>query len=131
PGRGTTDGDRRARSRHHLRDAVLQHEGNAHPRRVMLYFDCFSGASGDMVLGALLDLGLPLDALKSALGSLAIEYGEVTAERVSRRPRRRFIRSPSSACIFTKSGRSTPSWTSSARSTDSSGSGSTTSRRRR
>ncbi|PYR56144.1 MAG: nickel pincer cofactor biosynthesis protein LarC [Acidobacteria bacterium] len=50
----------------------------------MLYFDCFSGASGDMVLGALLDLGLPLDALKSALGSLAIEYGEVTAERVSR-----------------------------------------------
>src|SRR5436190_15516500 len=37
-----------------------------------------------MVLGALLDLGLPLDALRSALGSLAIEYGEVTADRVSR-----------------------------------------------
>ena len=49
-----------------------------------LYFDCFSGASGDMILGALLDLGLPLDALRGALGSLAIEYGEVTAERVSR-----------------------------------------------
>ena len=50
----------------------------------MLYFDCFSGASGDMVLGAMIDLGLPVDALKSALGSLAIEYGEVTSERVLR-----------------------------------------------
>jgi len=48
------------------------------------YFDCFSGASGDMVLGALLDLGLPLDGLRSALGSLAIEYGDIAAERVLR-----------------------------------------------
>jgi uncharacterized protein (TIGR00299 family) protein len=48
------------------------------------YLDCFSGASGDMVLGALLDLGLPLDALRGALGSLAIEYGDVAADRVSR-----------------------------------------------
>jgi hypothetical protein len=50
----------------------------------MLYLDCFSGASGDMVLGALLDLGLPLDALRSALGSLALEYGDVAAEKVLR-----------------------------------------------
>jgi uncharacterized protein (TIGR00299 family) protein len=49
-----------------------------------LYFDCFSGASGDMILGALLDLGLPIDGLREALGSLAIEYGEVAADRVSR-----------------------------------------------
>jgi uncharacterized protein (TIGR00299 family) protein len=48
------------------------------------YFDCFSGASGDMVLGALLDLGLPLEALRAALGSLDIEYGGVSAERVLR-----------------------------------------------
>ena len=37
-----------------------------------LYFDCFSGISGDMVLGALLDAGLPLGDLKRALGSLAL-----------------------------------------------------------
>jgi uncharacterized protein (TIGR00299 family) protein len=49
-----------------------------------LYFDCFSGASGDMILGALLDLGLPLDALRGALGSLAIDYGGVSSERVLR-----------------------------------------------
>jgi uncharacterized protein (TIGR00299 family) protein len=49
-----------------------------------LYFDCFSGASGDMVLGALLDLGLPLEALRGALGSLAIDYGGVSSERVLR-----------------------------------------------
>jgi uncharacterized protein (TIGR00299 family) protein len=48
------------------------------------YFDGFSGASGDMVLGALLDLGLPLDGLRAALGSLEIEYGAVSAERVLR-----------------------------------------------
>jgi uncharacterized protein (TIGR00299 family) protein len=50
----------------------------------MLYLDCFSGASGDMMLGALLDLGLPIDGLKGALGSLAVDYADVTAERVSR-----------------------------------------------
>ena len=50
----------------------------------MLYLDCFSGASGDMILGALLDLGLPLDALKSALGTLAIDFEAVDAEKVQR-----------------------------------------------
>ena len=49
-----------------------------------LHFDCFSGASGDMVLGGLLDLGLPMEALQAALGSLAIDYGGVSAERVLR-----------------------------------------------
>jgi uncharacterized protein (TIGR00299 family) protein len=37
-----------------------------------------------MVLGALLDLGLPIDGLRAALGSLAIEYGSVSTERVLR-----------------------------------------------
>jgi pyridinium-3,5-bisthiocarboxylic acid mononucleotide nickel chelatase len=50
----------------------------------LLYFDCFAGASGDMILGALLDAGLPLDALRGALGSLAIDGYELAAERVRR-----------------------------------------------
>ena len=37
-----------------------------------------------MVLGALLDLGLPIDSLRAALGSLTIDYGEIGTERVLR-----------------------------------------------
>jgi uncharacterized protein (TIGR00299 family) protein len=48
----------------------------------ILYFDCFAGAAGDMILGALLDAGLPFDELKRALGSLAVEGWEVSADRV-------------------------------------------------
>jgi uncharacterized protein (TIGR00299 family) protein len=50
----------------------------------ILYFDCFSGASGDMVLGALLDAGLPLDELRAALGSLAIDEASISATKVLR-----------------------------------------------
>jgi uncharacterized protein (TIGR00299 family) protein len=50
----------------------------------VLYFDCFSGISGDMILGAFLDLGLPFDDLKRALGSLAMPGYEITAQRVLR-----------------------------------------------
>jgi uncharacterized protein (TIGR00299 family) protein len=49
-----------------------------------LYFDCFSGASGDMIIGALLDLGLPIDDLRGALGSLAVDLGGVSSHRVLR-----------------------------------------------
>ena len=37
----------------------------------IVYFDCASGASGDMLLGALVDLGLPLDALRAELAQAA------------------------------------------------------------
>jgi uncharacterized protein (DUF111 family) len=50
----------------------------------LLYFDCASGISGDMVLGALIDAGLPLDELKQALGSLALEDVAIQAVRVLR-----------------------------------------------
>jgi uncharacterized protein (TIGR00299 family) protein len=36
----------------------------------LLYVDCFSGISGDMLLGALLDAGLPLDTLEAGLARL-------------------------------------------------------------
>ena len=50
----------------------------------ILYFDCFSGASGDMILGALIDAGLPIDELRTALGSLALEGVCVEAEPTQR-----------------------------------------------
>src|SRR5262245_8648115 len=50
----------------------------------VLYFDCFSGISGDMVLGAFLDAGLPYDDLKRALGTLAMPGYDIRAERVLR-----------------------------------------------
>ena len=48
----------------------------------ILYFDCFAGAAGDMILGALLDAGLPFEGLKRALGSLAVEGWDVSVDRV-------------------------------------------------
>jgi hypothetical protein len=50
----------------------------------VLYFDCFSGAAGDMILGSLIDAGVPLDEVRRALGSLAIEPDVVWTERVNR-----------------------------------------------
>ena len=48
------------------------------------YFDCFSGVSGNMILGALLDAGLPLDALKAELGKLQVSGFEILTKRVER-----------------------------------------------
>ena len=46
------------------------------------YFDCFSGASGDMILGALLDAGLPLTHLKQELAKLGLSHYAVDRTRV-------------------------------------------------
>src|SRR5688500_11655503 len=48
----------------------------------VLYFDCFSGVAGDMMLGALLDAGLPLDVLRSAVQGLLPPRAEIGADRV-------------------------------------------------
>ena len=48
------------------------------------YFDCFSGVSGDMILGALVDAGLKLDDLQAAVSSLGVAGIHLTAERVKR-----------------------------------------------
>ena len=50
----------------------------------ILYFDCASGASGDMVLGALLDLGVPIEELRVALSGLLPEGVQLQATRVQR-----------------------------------------------
>src|SRR5438128_5205496 len=49
-----------------------------------LYFDCFSGISGDMTIGALLDLGLDFEYLKTELKKLPVEGYELKAGRVVR-----------------------------------------------
>lgn len=49
------------------------------------YFDCFSGISGNMVLGALLDAGLELEALKNALAELKISGYEIEARKIQKR----------------------------------------------
>ena len=48
------------------------------------YFDCFSGCSGDMLLGALIDAGLPLGTLKKGLSSLAVHSYKLSAGKVKR-----------------------------------------------
>lgn len=52
------------------------------------YFDCFSGISGDMLIGALIDLGLNFDFLRKELGKLnlksyRIEYKKIIKNGIS------------------------------------------------
>ncbi|MGH9718223.1 MAG: nickel pincer cofactor biosynthesis protein LarC [Candidatus Acidiferrales bacterium] len=49
------------------------------------YFDCFSGISGDMVLGALVDAGADLRAIEVALRKLGLEGWKISASKVQRR----------------------------------------------
>ncbi len=47
------------------------------------HFDCFSGISGDMVLGAVIDAGAPAEAIRAALDSLGLPI-KLELERVKR-----------------------------------------------
>jgi pyridinium-3,5-bisthiocarboxylic acid mononucleotide nickel chelatase len=48
------------------------------------YLDCFSGVSGDMFLGALLDAGLPWEHLQNALATLPLSGYKIESETVLR-----------------------------------------------
>ena len=48
------------------------------------YFDCIAGASGDMILGALVDTGLPLATLKAQLDALHLVDFDLRARRVAK-----------------------------------------------
>jgi pyridinium-3,5-bisthiocarboxylic acid mononucleotide nickel chelatase len=48
----------------------------------LAYFDCFSGISGDMTLGALVDAGCPAEHLRGELRGLQVSGWELTAEKV-------------------------------------------------
>ena len=52
---------------------------------MLAFFDCFSGISGDMTLGALIDLGVSVDWLKKALQQLPLTGFEVLVEPTSRK----------------------------------------------
>lgn len=47
----------------------------------ILYIDCFSGVSGDMFLGAMVDLGVPIEALSSGLEALGLQELKLTASK--------------------------------------------------
>jgi len=49
------------------------------------YFDCFSGASGDMILGSLIDAGLSPRRLREALGRLRIPTVHLKVRKVLKR----------------------------------------------
>lgn len=48
----------------------------------ILQFDSVGGASGDMILGALIDLGVSADAIQAAISSLAVEAIHLHADKV-------------------------------------------------
>ncbi len=48
------------------------------------YLDCFSGISGDMLLGAMVDAGLEVDALRSELAKLPVSGYRIEAAKTRR-----------------------------------------------
>ena len=48
------------------------------------YFDCRSGISGDMILGALVDAGVKLETIRKGLASLGLKGYELKSKRVKR-----------------------------------------------
>ena len=47
------------------------------------YFDCFSGISGNMTVGALLDMGVPLEWLQEQLSGLSLDGFSLSADAIS------------------------------------------------
>jgi uncharacterized protein (TIGR00299 family) protein len=61
------------------------------------WFHCFSGVAGDMVLGALLDAGADLGAVRASLDRLGVdgwELGSETVQRAGLRATRAVVRAP-------------------------------------
>jgi uncharacterized protein (TIGR00299 family) protein len=63
---------------------ALIHCDSAIKSMKLAHFDCFSGISGDMTLGALVDAGADLATIKSELRRLDLKGWQISAERVKR-----------------------------------------------
>jgi len=50
----------------------------------LAYLDCFSGVSGDMLLGAILDCGVPIADLRGELNKLRLDGYQLSARKVTR-----------------------------------------------
>ncbi|NUO83030.1 nickel pincer cofactor biosynthesis protein LarC [candidate division KSB1 bacterium] len=50
----------------------------------LAYFDCLAGASGDMILGALVDAGVPIEYLQECAAALQLPGLQLTAMKVQR-----------------------------------------------
>jgi uncharacterized protein (TIGR00299 family) protein len=61
------------------------HEDDPEADLKIAYFDCFAGASGDMILGALLDAGLSLDHLREEISKLHLSHYELELEKVTKK----------------------------------------------
>ncbi len=48
------------------------------------YFDCFAGAAGDMIVGAMLDAGLPLAVLEKELNKLKLDGWSISVQKVKK-----------------------------------------------
>ncbi len=57
---------------------------DTHEKKTVLYLDPFSGIAGDMLVGALLDLGVDLARLHHELGKLKLSGYRLSARRVMR-----------------------------------------------
>lgn len=51
----------------------------------IVYFDCFAGASGDMLLAALLDAGASLEAVQAELDKLPVDGYSIKTKRVKKK----------------------------------------------
>ncbi len=50
-----------------------------------IYFDCFCGAAGDMIVGALIDAGADFNALNTSLDSLGVDGYTLSCEKVDKK----------------------------------------------